>query len=1082
LHAARLIPEASGLATEDVTLDNCADEPIHLPGHIQPHGALLIFDEAGLLRSWSANAAAMLGLALSTRESVATLGLPVEVLQLIDACRRDLPQGDAVMSAVSADMGGCRFDCIVHAYHGCILLECELLAEPVAHVVPLALAIDRLKRQKNVIALLQIAVAEVRALTGFDRVMAYRFRADDSGEVVAEDCLATLTPYLGQRYPASDIPAQARRLYILNTLRIIADVGYVPVPLMGRNGEAPIDLSYSVLRSISPIHIEYLQNMGVHASMSVSIVIKGQLWGLITCHHGAPRHSPYATRMACDLLSQLLAATAQNLEATHHAIRAEQSATLRMAVIDTLRREEDMLQALFLHATDLCSCFQADAIVVAHFGEVLCYGDLSSELATAIVDTLPGKGDEIVERTGLAQWPATLHGLLGKWVGLLGMCFDPSNAGWILALRVEQVETVRWGGRPEKLRRAGPMGERLTPRGSFEEWRETVRGRSEPWDNIGLTGASQLLAKIYILRTAELTRRATHDTLTGLPNRTLLLERTDTVLKRSIRQKTNVALLYIDLDGFKQINDSYGHSAGDFLLEMVAQRLLGEVRSGDTVARLAGDEFVVLCSELNDISETSMLTEMVQRIGIALHKPVQFDGMPLVVSASIGIATSSGTRYAATELLHHADVAMYAVKQNGRDNWQFFDPTMHEQAQQRLRISNGLKVALERDELEVRFQPIVVADSGRIVGAELLLRWFPPEGEISPSLFIPVAEMTRLIVPIGLWVFAKACRAEASWRERWGEAAPYISVNLSARQLSEKALPESFAELLLSSGADPRRLVLEVTETALMRDVEANLQVLHRLAELGLRVAADDFGTGYSSLAQLTRLPVNVLKIDRAFINGVEKRPESRAVVRAVIGLGHSLGLQVVAEGVETAAQQLELCSYGCDFIQGYYFHRPMEEEAMMLTIENEMRQGSAGHVVPLYFLIYVSEATKPQSPQDMALLVAQSSIYNHSVAITGCLVYHDGCFMQLLEGPRDELDALFEKIARDARHRKLKLVIRAKASRRVFYDWNMVLRDLTQVPSDIDFGPWQQRSISLMDLADDARTCYAFITGYSGF
>lgn len=1067
-----------------VTLDNCADEPIHLPGQIQPHGALLIFDQACLLGGWSVNAGAMLGLGLAMGAALHGLGLPAPVVQLVTDCQRDMADGEAAPMTVAAMLRGRQFDCIVHAHQGRMLLEWE-------PCLPMALqgasaagaghsAIDRLKRQKSVAALLHTAVAEVRAMTGYDRVMAYRFRPDDSGEVVAENCLASLTPYLGQRYPASDIPAQARRLYMLNTLRIIADVGYRPVAILGRDGEAPLDMSYSVLRSISPIHVEYLRNMGVHASMSVSIVVNGALWGLITCHHGSPRQVPYAVRMACDMLAHVLAAAAQSLETALHARRTEQAALLRAAVTETLRGEQDMLQALFLHAPQLCGSFNANAIVLARHGEVLCHGDVSPQLAALIVETLPRKGDEIVQRVSLEQWPAGLHAALGKWVGLLGLCFDPANGGWILALRMEQVETVRWGGRPEKLRSAGPLGERLTPRGSFDEWRETVRGRCEAWDSIGLTSASQLLAKIHILRSAELTRRATHDMLTGLPNRALLLDRTDGALKRSARLHCEVALLYVDLDGFKQINDSHGHGAGDFLLEAVAQRLLGEVRNGDTVARMAGDEFVVLCRQLDTPSDVTALAGLAQRINLALRQPVAFDGMRLVVSASIGIAIGRGASHTAADLLRHADAAMYAVKNGGRDNWQFFNLEMHARAQQRLLISDGLKVALEREEMQVRFQPVVVADSGRIVGAELLLRWFPPQGEVSPAVFIPVAELTRIIVPIGLWVFGQACRAEAAWRARWGERAPYVSVNLSARQLADDSLPEAFAAMLLASGAAPGRLLLEVTETALMADVEANLRVLHRLAALGLRVAVDDFGTGYSSLAQLTRLPVDVLKIDRAFIDGIEHRPESRTVVRAVIGLGHALGLKLVAEGVETAAQQLELCAYGCDFIQGYHFHRPMHEAALLATIEKEMREGAAGCVAPLHFLIYVSEAVTALSPADMEVLVAQSRIYNYSVAVTGCLVYHDGCFMQLLEGPGAILKALFEKISRDPRHRNVRLVIDTRAPRRVFSDWSMILRDLTTSTSKTDFAAWQQRSISFMELAQDPRTCYAFITGYN--
>jgi EAL domain-containing protein (putative c-di-GMP-specific phosphodiesterase class I) len=308
----------------------------------------------------------------------------------------------------------------------------------------------------------------------------------------------------------------------------------------------------------------------------------------------------------------------------------------------------------------------------------------------------------------------------------------------------------------------------------------------------------------------------------------------------------------------------------------------------------------------------------------------------LFVTASIGVAIGNGSTHSADDLLRFADTAMYAVKEKGRDGWQFFSESLQEQARQRLIITNGLRTAIERNELSPRFQPIVVADSGRIVGAELLLRWHPPEGEVSPAIFIPIAEMTGSIVQIGAWVFRQGCRAEADWRRRWGETAPYVSVNLSPRQLSEESLVDDFSAILRETGADPARLLLEITETSLMADVETNLRILRRLAALGLRVAVDDFGTGYSSLAQLTRLPVNVLKIDRAFVDGIDKSAESRTVIRAIIGLGRALGLKLVAEGVENGMQQRELCAYGCDFIQGYYFHRPLTENVFVDTLERE--------------------------------------------------------------------------------------------------------------------------------------------------
>ena len=574
----------------------------------------------------------------------------------------------------------------------------------------------------------------------------------------------------------------------------------------------------------------------------------------------------------------------------------------------------------------------------------------------------------------------------------------------------------------------------------------------------------------------ELIRQATHDTLTSLPNRALIRDRLGNTLHRSRRNGQSLALLFIDLDGFKQINDTYGHDAGDAMLTAVAQRLMEQVRPGDAVARLAGDEFVVLCEQ---VEQPAAIGSLAERLLDVLRQPVDFAGTPLQVSASIGIAVGHGTTHSADDLLRSADTAMYAVKEQGRDGWMFFNDSLQDQARQRLFITQGLRQAIQNDELSPRFQPIVEADSGRIVGGELLLRWHPPAGEISPAIFIPVAEMTGMIVPIGAWVFREACRAEAEWRLRWGTEAPYVSVNISARQLNEANLADEFAAMLREMGANAQRILLEVTETSLMADVEANLRILRRLADLGLRVAVDDFGTGYSSLAQLTRLPVDVLKIDRAFVDGIETHHESRTVIRAVIGLGRALGLKLVAEGVENEAQRQKLLNYGCDYIQGYFFHRPLTEKVFIDTVESEKEVPTPHIPNKIYFLLYVSKATHPMAGVELDALLQQAAKHNAAVDITGKLIYHDGYFMQLIEGARDNVLTLLEYIKRDPRHEQLRVVIEDYKQRRIFSEWSMGFRHPGQAPDEPDFSRWGQRQLTFFDLADDPYTCYTYIQAF---
>jgi EAL domain-containing protein (putative c-di-GMP-specific phosphodiesterase class I) len=383
--------------------------------------------------------------------------------------------------------------------------------------------------------------------------------------------------------------------------------------------------------------------------------------------------------------------------------------------------------------------------------------------------------------------------------------------------------------------------------------------------------------------------------------------------------------------------------------------------------------------------------------------------------------------------------------------------------------------------LSTRFQAIVSADSGQIVGAELLLRWKTEAGEISPAVFIPIAEMTGSIVPIGTWVFREACRAEAAWRLRWQERAPYVSVNLSTRQLNEANLADEFAAIMEETGANPARILLEITETALMADVETNLRILRQLADKGLRVAVDDFGTGYSSLSQLSKLPVSVLKIDKAFVDGIDKSPENRAIVQAIIGLGRSLKLKLVAEGVETREQFMELEAYGCDLLQGYYFSRPLEADAFVGMVEGDNASCLNEHGASLYFLIYASRAAGPMSADALAAFRQRVIRANRSNGITGCLIHQEGQYLQMLEGREEAVQNLLEKIRLDPQHSDLKIVIQGPAKYRVFKEWGMVFNGFDAKQTAADFHPWRKRRISLLDLAEDAQTCYAFLTAYSG-
>lgn len=484
--------------TSAPTLENCANEPIHIPGLIQPHGALLVLTETLNIAGWSANCQSLLGLEPQINASIHSLALDAEIYTAVNDILNSIDKGEASPIVVETRLQNALFDVVIHAHLHRIIVEFEHRDLPSDEVASFALkahrAIDRFKRQKSINALLQIAVEEVQKLTGFDRVMAYIFRHDDSGDVVAEQRRPDLDAYIGRRYPASDIPAQARRLYTLNTLRVIPDLTYAPVPLI--TDDAPLDMSFCVLRSVSPIHVEYLRNMGIGASMSVSIIINGRLWGMLACHHMSPLQIPYSIRMACDVLAQIIASTVSSIQEHDRAEATSKANAIRVAVIETLLDEDDMLQALGIHAQGLRDTLGANALVLTQNGKILTFGDVSTALATDILQLLPTDGDDLVLWQSRNEWPQQLQQRINKWVGLLALRFDPITTGWILVFRMEQIETIKWGGKPEKDVPAGPLGHRLTPRGSFEEWKEVVRDSAEPWSNIQLDFARELLSAL----------------------------------------------------------------------------------------------------------------------------------------------------------------------------------------------------------------------------------------------------------------------------------------------------------------------------------------------------------------------------------------------------------------------------------------------------------------------------------------------------------------------------------------------------------------------------------------------------------
>ena len=451
---------------------------------------------------------------------------------------------------------------------------------------------------------------------------------------------------------------------------------------------------------------------------------------------------------------------------------------------------------------------------------------------------------------------------------------------------------------------------------------------------------------------AQLEHQANHDELTGLPNRNLLMDRLNQALLYAERHQRQVAVLFIDLDHFKFINDSLGHNVGDQLLKNVAKRLNACCRSNDTVACQGGDDFIIVLSDLVEGEDAAIVAK---KIHIAVNQPVEIDAQIFEVSCSIGISIHPKDGKDALTMLKNAELAMFRAKEQGRSTFQFFTEELNARVVARMTMERSLRRALENEELALHYQPQVDLVTGRINGVEALLRWFSPDlGMVSPAQFIPLAEETGLIIPIGEWVLKTAAMQNKQWQDA-GLLPLTMGVNLSPRQFWYPGLIKTVSEILHDSGIDPRYLDLEITEGLVMRDVESALSMLHELKEMGVQLSMDDFGTGYSSLSHLKRFPFDKLKMDISFVRELTSDPGSAAIAKTIIAMAHNLNLRVIAEGVETEGQLSFLRAQGCDDMQGYYFSRPVPAA----EVEQLLREGR-----------HLSFPKKESAPHEKTLLI----------------------------------------------------------------------------------------------------------------
>ena len=953
---------------------NCAQEQIHLLGTVQPHGFMMVINpvnqcivqvSSGIVRHWPGlqDAYALIGTPVS--EWVAGVNASDKLtIDFLSATNPVVLPWTLRFERTAGQQCGVLpsdWECLGHWSGPFMVLEWLPLVGSATELqrqnrvfADVIVAIRRLRRADRLNAFFEECAQIVQNFTDFDRIMIYRFLPDGCGEVIAEHTAAGYTPrFIGMRFPASDIPNQARALYLSNRLRILADVEATAdtlVPPTSHQNEA-LDQSYCILRSMSPVHLSYLHNMGVRATMTLSIVSDGKLWGLIACHHHVPQVSPYKIREGMRQVCELIAEVAtiridalSKLEAVHHRQsldgllnRFHQALILGGAIPTVL----DAMLPEFLLA------FHASGLGV-QVGDVtyLRGAGVRQNKDQQILDAVATRLDTTSHSPTIQMW----HNLrttearpidgLAEVAGLMLAQRHDKETIFCFLTRPEVVQQVRWAGKPSKRTVTLPDGMvRLEPRHSFNEWQQSVRGRSQPWEQAdadALTSLLQILSEVQKLQANQqlqqkLQWRAHHDSLTGLYNRRAMESEASARLNGE-RLSSSSALMLLDIDHFKRINDTYGHAVGDEVLQQLSQRLTSIVREDDLLARFGGDEFMLLI-KIPQPSPTLVLA-FSERLHQAVATPMEVHGQRLQISISAGIAVPPDHGHTISELLRRADLALYHAKAAGRSRSAVFEPFMESDQLDIYQLEQDLKEAIDKDQLSLVFQPKVDLTSLRVVGLEVLVRWrHPTRGSISPVVFIPIAERSDLIVRVDRWVMRRAIATQAQWRSQ-GLALLPIAVNLSMSDILSSNLVSHLSELLDEYQIPAAALEVEITESSMMRELERTRTVLLDLNQRGICISMDDFGTGFSSLSYLRHLPLQCLKIDQSFIQSMTQDTNAAQLTQAILAMGLALKMLVVAEGVETKAQMTWLIAHGCQIGQGYFFSPPVPAENVHQVIE----------------------------------------------------------------------------------------------------------------------------------------------------
>ena len=904
-------------------LGDCKTAELHLADRIQAGGVLVVADaDSGLIRAVSGNSAELLDqppealLGTDWRRFQEPMPIRVNPQAPVAGVRLDL-----------IDLGGRRLQ-VAHHRSGAHLIF-ELMPAPkrdealeredeAAELSSSIAEFSGIDDEVETAAALMRAVARI---TGYDRVMVYRFLPDWHGEVVAEALAPGVEGFLGLRFPAGDIPPNARRLYLVKRQRVVPSISDESVPVLADQPGLAVDLTWSELRAVHPVHLQYLRNMGVEASFSVSIVVAGRLWGLIACHHFAPRALSFRRRRLCEQLAGIASMHMLALRQIARQADRYRHETARGRIASALDTTEDCATVLPEQLAALCHTFGAQAALACLGEQEHAVGPLPDPIALgALRAWLDGGERRLVSAYDRVPAELAHHaGLVRHASGLLHLPLG--DQGFLLLMRVEQSQQVRWAGRPRD-ENADPALQ-LTPRSSFEAWKEQTHGQAPPWSDADLEAAAALRELLVsACERSQLQRLALTDALTGLANRTRFDRQLQESIAASLRGIGATAVLMIDLDRFKQVNDQLGHAAGDDLLIQVAQRLRAQVREHDLVARLGGDEFAILQTRVTDEQAVRTAGE---RLIQALSAPYEVMGQPVEIGASIGAALCPLHTSDADELVHFADMALYGVKRAGRNAFGLFDPRTSVGAQGESAPAGEFARALTSNALHLVYQPVVDLRSSQPRAIECYARWqHPVRGLLTGHALLALASRHGLEAEFAHWGIASAVHQALAWQSQGLPRLP-IAVNISATQFLSADLADFCLRLSRERDIDLGWLRLDVDQGVLAQDVGLVGQRVNQLGALGIRVALDHFGEGSVHLGGLAGASLHRLKV-RA---NILLRQSATSLASVLMGISAALRVPVVATHVETASSLDALRTRGVALAQGYAVAPVMDADAL---------------------------------------------------------------------------------------------------------------------------------------------------------